>query len=54
MLRPSRHDHKISGFDILVFTRDSRFAGSGGEGQGLIDRMHLQTKKDSASQSASQ
>lgn len=41
MLRASWHDYQIAGFDVLVFAGYSRFALAGGEGEGLVDRVHL-------------
>jgi len=41
MLCPSRHDHQIPGFDILVFAVDGGAAHARGEGQGLVDCVDL-------------
>ena len=42
MLRPSRHNHEVSSFDILVFTGNGGFADARGEGQGLVDSVDLE------------
>ena len=42
MLSASRHDHKVSSFDILIFTGNSGFADARGEGQGLVDGVNLE------------
>ena len=41
MLSASRHHHEVSSFDVLIFTSNSGFTDSGGEGQGLIDGVDL-------------
>ena len=41
MLSTSRHYHKVSSFDILVFTTNGGFAYARGEGQDLVNGMSL-------------
>ena len=42
MLRASRHNHKVSSFDILVFTGNGSFTYAGSKGQGLVDGVNLE------------
>ena len=42
MLRTSRHNHKVSSFDILVFTGNGSFAHARGESQSLVDGVNLE------------
>ena len=46
MLRSRWHDDKVAGFDILVFPVYSCFGGAGGEGEGLVDGVHLRDHAD--------
>lgn len=41
MLGPGRYHHQISSLDILILAIDGGFADTGGERQGLIDRVNL-------------
>ena len=42
MLRTSRHNHKVSSFDILIFSSNGGFADTRSESQGLVDGVNLQ------------
>ena len=41
MLGACRDDNEISSLDVLVFPRNGGFAGTGGEGQDLVNGMDL-------------
>ena len=49
MLSASRYDHKVSSFDILIFTGNGGFAYSRSEGQGLVNGVNLEEMDGSQS-----